>query len=554
MRTRRPAAAGAATDAATEDARAFFQRRVAGFALLMTCLLGVFLVWRVAATLLGTDKSDGDAPPWYLAYQAVGMAVFAALWLIARARPRSLALLGGLETGGFFLASLATMAMAMRIPYPVRPDFILVLALTYFMVGRAIYVPCASAVTLGLGVVVALPLIGCCYLIHLTGHHPGYYTGEAPSILHQSASQLAVQLTIVDGLWWLVATAIATATSRVIYGLREEVRDARRLGQYTLLEKLGEGGMGVVYRAGHAMLRRPAAVKLLPPSRFDDESLARFEREVQLTALLTHPNTIRVFDYGHTPDGTFYYAMELCEGANLLQIVRRTGPMPPARAIHILLQIAGALAEAHEVGLIHRDIKPANILVTDQGGMSDVVKVLDFGLVKDIGAGGEATSLDALTHANSVAGTPQFMAPEAITTPEKVDGRTDLYALGAVAYFLVTGGDVFEGRTVLEVCSHHLHTAPEPPSARIDGTLPADLEAVILGCLAKSPADRPADARALMAALAACGDAGAWGEADARAWWQRHGGAIRDAALAGSDKAPSVLGEAATLAAADLAT
>src|SRR5687768_1040290 len=174
------------------------------------------------------------------------------------------------------------------------------------------------------------------------------------------------------GLWWVACMAITTATSKVIYGLRREIRDARRLGQYTLIEKLGEGGMGMVYRAAHAMLRRPCAVKLLPPERFDDQTLARFEREVQLTALLTHPNTVRIFDYGRTADRIFYYAMELLDGASLDEIVSATGPMPAARVIHLLEQCAGALQEAHTVGLIHRDVKPANILVAKQGGAADV--------------------------------------------------------------------------------------------------------------------------------------------------------------------------------------
>jgi serine/threonine-protein kinase len=343
--------------------------------------------------------------------------------------------------------------------------------------------------------------------------------------LRLGAAEIAKRFTIVMGLWWIAAIAIATATSKVIYGLERQVRDARRLGQYTLIEKLGEGGMGIVYRARHAMLRRPTAIKLLPPDRFGPEAVARFEREVQLTARLTHPNTIRVFDYGRTPDGIFYYAMEYLEGANLADVVAEGGPMLAGRVIQILEQAAGALAEAHQIGLIHRDIKPANIFLTEQGGVPDVAKVLDFGLVKQLGqSDGESADV---TRADSITGTPLYMAPESITAPATIDARTDLYALGAVGYFLVTGVDVFTGTTVIEVCGKHVHQAPVPPSERLGRPVPADLERLILGCLEKDPARRPADARTLQRGLRACQDAGVWGEEDARRWLEDHAAALR---------------------------
>jgi serine/threonine-protein kinase len=304
--------------------------------------------------------------------------------------------------------------------------------------------------------------------------------------------------------------------------------DGWRLGQYTLLEKLGEGGMGEVYLARHAMLERPTAIKLLPPGRFDAESLARFEREVQLTARLTHPNTVRIHDYGQTRDGIFYYAMECLDGATLADVVKHDGPMPAGRVIHLLDQIAGALAEAHQAGLVHCDIKPANIFLTEQGGMPDVAKLLDFGLVKQIGE--PSTQPGA---ASRITGTPLYMAPEAITTPDQVDARSDLYALGAVGYFLLTGQDVFTGRTLLEVCGHHLHSTPVPPSRRTSSPVAADLEALILSCLDKNPERRPADARSLQRALRACSDAGSWSEEDARAWLDLHDGGL------GAGRAPA---------------
>jgi serine/threonine-protein kinase len=228
---------------------------------------------------------------------------------------------------------------------------------------------------------------------------------------------------------WGFAIITCTVISWVIYSLRAEVREARRLGQYVLERKLGEGGMGEVYRARHGMMRRPTAIKLLRGDRAGEIDLGRFEREVQLTARLTHPNTITIFDYGRTHDGVFYYAMELLDGATLQRIVAVDGPQPPGRVVRILGMVCGALTEAHAIGLIHRDIKPANIMLCSQGGEHDVVKLLDFGLVKEF----EVDRDVKLTAASIVVGTPQYMAPESIVDPDSVDARTDIYALGAVA-------------------------------------------------------------------------------------------------------------------------
>ena len=514
-----------------EEARAFLQRRISGFALLVASLNGGFLVWRLISLLVDPGQLHGH----YLAAQIASVAVFVILWLATRTGQRSPTLLATLEATTFILGSLALMVMALGIPYEARPDYILILALGAMLVVRAIYVPCSFRGMALLGLAVGIPLVVCCYAIHRIGHDPAIYTARAPALMRRSPADLAATLTIADALMWAMWAVIAAAASRVIYGLRAEVRDARRLGQYTLLEKLGQGGMGVVYRASHAMLRRPTAVKLLAPDKLGEDSVARFEREVQLTARLTHPNTIRVFDYGRTPDGVFYYAMEFLDGASLAEVVRHAGPLPPARVIHILMQIAGALAEAHGIGLIHRDIKPANVLLTEQGGIADVAKVLDFGLVKEVaGAGGpqsaSAVTIEALTQNDSFAGTPQYMAPEAITSPDRVDARADLYALGAVGYFLLTGQDVFTGATVLEVCSHHLHSTPVPPGQRSGRPVPDDLAEIVLSCLAKDPSERPADARALAHALARCRDRSGWDEEQARDWWQRHGGDLRTGA------------------------
>jgi serine/threonine-protein kinase len=511
----------------SDDVRAFVQRRVAGFALLISAVFSLFFIWRLLAFLLARAEQEGYA---YLFFQAAAIAITVAVWLLLRGRPRSLAFVRAAEMIGFGLGSFCLTGMVFYIPYSARPDIIVVQAFTLYLIGRAIYVPSSARQTLAIGLLVSLLVVPTAFALGLHGHDPAIYRPAAEASFRISSMEAGLRGAVVATLWWATAIIVATSASKVIYGLREQVRDARRLGQYTLHEKLGSGGMGEVYRASHAMLRRPTAIKLLPPDRLGEESVARFEREVQLTALLTHPNTVRVFDYGRTPDRVFYYAMEFLDGASLAQLVTLFGPLPPGRVIHLLEQCAGALNEAHGVGLIHRDIKPANILVTEQGGLPDVAKVVDFGLVKAVAGAtvtADAHTLEAVTEAEAIAGTPQYMAPEAIARPDQVDARTDLYALGAVGYFLLTGHEVFPGRTVLEVCGHHLHTAPQPPSARLGKPLPADLEQLLLACLAKEPVGRPASARALREALLACADAGAWTEENARSWWREHGSALR---------------------------
>jgi len=272
----------------------------------------------------------------------------------------------------------------------------------------------------------------------------------------------------------------------------------------------------VVYKASHAMLRRPTAIKLLPPDHAGEANILRFEREVQLTAQLSHPNTVAIYDYGRTPDGLFYYAMEYLNGINLEDLVRRDGALPPGRVIYILKQVCGALTEAHEHGLLHRDIKPANIILTERGGEPDVAKVVDFGLVKTIDSGA-----NALTMSSSIvlAGTPLYMPPEVLTASTSGDPRSDLYALGAVGYFLLTAQPVFEAGTVAEVFVHHMHTEPVPPSDRTSTPIPEDLETVILRCLKKKLDDRPASARALLRELKRCTSVSQWTTDQAAEWW-----------------------------------
>jgi len=324
--------------------------------------------------------------------------------------------------------------------------------------------------------------------------------------------------------WGMFALLIAAAVAIFIFTVvvahakreaRMAVLSAKHLGQYTLDEKLGEGGMGVVYRAHHDMLHRPTAVKFLGAEKTNEQTIARFEREVQLTSKLTHPNTIAIYDYGRTPEGIFYYAMEYLDGINLEDLVKRHGAQPEGRVIHILQQVCGSLAEAHSTGLIHRDIKPANIILTERGGMYDFVKLLDFGLVKALDSRKDAS----LTATGTMTGTPLYMPPEAIQNSQ-MDARSDLYAVGAVGYFLLTGTPVFDADNVMQILQKHVMMTPDAPSKRLGKPVSAELEALLLKCLAKQPGDRPASAAVMVDLLAACSAVAAWTQADARAWWE----------------------------------
>ena len=319
----------------------------------------------------------------------------------------------------------------------------------------------------------------------------------------------------------LAACSVAIFVFTVIMAhMRRAIRQAvlakKTLGQYELEEKIGAGGMGVVYRGRHALLRRPTAIKLLDVEKTTPETIRRFEREVQITSQLNHPNTVAIYDYGSTPEGVFYYAMEYLDGINLDRLVQEYGPQPEGRVIHILRQICGSLSEAHRAGLIHRDVKPANVILTERGGVPDFVKLLDFGLVKAVGAQQAAN----LSVSGAVTGTPLYLSPEAIQHPDELDPRSDLYAVGAVGYFLLTGTPVFTAENVVDLLMRHVSAMPEPPSERLGKSVSTGLEAILLRCLAKRRDDRPATAHELAVALAGCTAADDWTEAEAAIWWQ----------------------------------
>jgi serine/threonine-protein kinase len=517
-----------------EEERAFLQQRVALF------WKAVFLV------SLGTDVLEILMHPAALlrpsaVVDRASTVTFGLLWLLCRRGRRSWGALVGVEWAGLavtvaeitlagrYLTAEAIAHFAVQDPTTDPGSLALaksadayvsimtLLAGALIFTIRAAIVPSPPGRTLALTSVLGLPFVAVPFLLAPA-------SGGAPAL---RTAHFPVVGAIAYAIWWAIVAVGATVVSSVVFGLRAEVRRARRLGQYTLEAKIGEGGMGVVYRAHHGMMRRPTAIKLLRPDRAVETNLRRFEREVQLTARLTHPHTITLFDYGRTPDGVFYYAMELLDGASLERVVAVAGRLGPARVVHVLYEIAGALVEAHDIGLIHRDIKPANIILCRQGGLHDFPKILDFGLVKDLQPGDDP----ALTRAEAVAGTPLYIAPEAITSPESVSPQSDLYSLGAVGYFALTGQHVFGGRILVEVCSHHLHSLPEPPSKRLGEPLPADLETLLLDCLEKDPSRRPAGARELRRRLEACAAFGGWTEDHARTWWKENAAAVVPAVL-----------------------
>ena len=319
-------------------------------------------------------------------------------------------------------------------------------------------------------------------------------------------------------LFLLTGGGLAAYGPYVFNSLRRAAYEARQLNQYRLVRRLGAGGMGEVYLAEHSLLKRPCALKLIRPEGAGDAvNLGRFEREVRTTARLSHPNIIEIFDYGQTEEGAFYYVMEYLPGLTLEDLVMRHGPLPAGRVIYLLRQACEALAEAHAAGLVHRDIKPANLFAARRGRRYDLTKVLDFGLVQEVAGAGA----DGLTRPGKSPGTPLFMAPEQVRGEATLDARCDLYALGGVAYALLTGHPPFDAPTAAQVMMAQIHHLVEPPSA-LRPDVPADLERAVLRCLAKDPADRFPDAEALEEALAACSASGEWDARKASDWWQKH--------------------------------
>jgi serine/threonine-protein kinase len=491
----------------SESARAFLQSRVS---LLARVVLVLAVVIQAVVTFVyfaarGEDIARG-AEFSVVAHFGV-IAVLLAVWLRTRDGRRSPGELTLLDLACVGVPVAFSFIALWTSPRSVQPQILLVLTTTELLILRAVLVPGTGRKAVVLGAVFTLLLFSWTVAHHL--HHAPGDVGRA----------------MINGVlvatWGVMAgIIIAGVAAHTIFGLRQKVRAATELGQYTLLRRIGEGGMGIVWEARHALLRRRTAIKLLPPQRAGEDAVSRFEREVQLTSSLTHPNTIAIYDYGRSADGVFYYAMEYLEGIDLQELVERDGPQPPGIVAHVLVQICDALSEAHARGLIHRDVKPANVFLCERGGVPLVAKVLDFGLVKRLDTAELATTHSV---AATVLGTPLYMAPEAVTSPEAVDARTDLYGVGAVGYFLLTGRPVFEGTTSIEVFAHHLHTQPVRPSVRLGVPVPDDLESLLLACLEKDPNRRPGSASELSARLAATESSRSFTRDAARAAWARFG-------------------------------
>jgi serine/threonine protein kinase len=434
------------------------------------------------------------------------------LWLLASRVRLSRRSLGALDAIGIVVACGFLSIMTTRDEGQILQ---VLLALTVTVMIRAILVPSRPGRTMVLSALAFLPTVVVC----IARHHP---SSLLPGFTLGYQKQY---MTLNTVLWSVLGTTLATITSRVTYGLRRQVAEANELGQYVLEEKIGGGGMGEVWRARHRLLIRPAAIKLIRPQVSGDPELLlrRFEREARATAALKSPHTVQLYDFGATEDGRLYYVMELLDGLDLDTLVRQYGPLPVERVVHILRQVCSSLQDAHGNGLVHRDIKPANVVVSRAGTTFDFAKVLDFGLVKlDTARKAEDDAAVKLSTESSTSGTPAFMAPEVVLGVAETDHRVDLYALGCVGYWLLTGKLIFEGRSVVEVMFHHAHTPPPRPSTKSELPIPAPLEELLMECLEKDPARRPASAEAVSTRLDAVSLESAWTVERAERWWATH--------------------------------
>jgi serine/threonine-protein kinase len=484
------------TTSSDEEARAYYQTRLAFLFKLMFWSLIALCGFLGGMYLLCTGVPRDNLMLVFVG-SAFGLTTMAFVWWRLVGKPLSLATLYRLDLV-YSVGIGASFGASAYLQYKLHAAGYLSLLWGAFTVyARALIVPSSGRRTAIASIAAFVPMtLAAAALSPLGQEMPGW------------AYFLGYLFLAIVPIW------LATAGSQTIYGLRQQVTAAQQLGQYTLGRKIGEGGMGAVYLAHHVMLRRPTAVKLLLPDRVGSAAnLERFEREVQLMSQLTHPNTVAVFDYGRDPQGMFYYAMEyLGGGIDLADLVRRYGPQPSGRVAQILEQVCGALQEAHDRGLVHRDIKPANIILCERGGLPDVAKVLDFGLVKELTA-------DTGASTQVILGTPAYIAPEIVTDPSAIGPAVDLYSLGAVGYYLLTGKRLFEGKTQVDVCIQHVTKAPTPPSQAVSIYIQPELEAILMRCLAKKPEERFASAADLAEALRALPLARDWGPAEARRWW-----------------------------------
>jgi serine/threonine-protein kinase len=495
------------------DGTDFIQRRIALFAKIVALIAFAFDVLGLAVgSVLGHERLvDLLYAQGQIALAAATLLV-ASIWLLCARVRLPLTWLGMLD--GLGLIGCCTAWAFFILPGSFESIHPAMMAMTLTVLARAIVVPSKAARTLRITVAALVPLLA---MLWWWIGKPDPLTGEPPERVH------ALVVTSYQVLWAVAAITMATITSRVIYGLRQSVREAHEVGNYTLEEKLAAGGMGEVWRARHRFLARDAAVKLIRRgSRADPETLLRrFEREAHATAALRSPHTVQLYDFGQAEDGTLYYVMEMLVGVDLETLVSRYGPVPAERAIHILKQVCHSLSEAHQNGLTHRDIKPANIFVSGIGTELDFAKVLDFGLVR-VQDDRPSSEQVKLTADGSTSGTPAYMAPEIVVGDESYDHRVDIYSVGCVAYWLLTGKLVFQGDTAMKMMVEHARTVPPRPQTRTELPIPPALEQIIMDCLEKDPARRPATAAELALRLGAVDVPQAWTAERAERWWRAH--------------------------------
>jgi tRNA A-37 threonylcarbamoyl transferase component Bud32 len=514
----------------TSNGLEFVQQRIGLFAKIIALIslafliAGTFAVLVLGPTLLsgGTSLAIPSRPS---IANVCGSVLLAVVWLLCRRARFSLVTLERLD-------SLTLVGACTAWAFFIEPPFVesihgAVVSVAMTALARSIMVPSKAGRTLRLTTLAVLPVTALMWL-----SRGAFQAANAATPGPSAVTITAVfQTLLVIAVIWM-----ATITSRTLYDLRRRVREANELGQYALEEKIGSGGMGEVWRARHRLLVRAAAVKLIRPEFLasphtdPDLVLRRFEREALATAALRSPHTVQLYDFGEAEDGTLFYVMELLLGIDLESLVSRFGPIPAERAVHILKQVCHSLDEAHRNGLTHRDIKPANIFVSDAGTELDFVKVLDFGLVQlrsvQAGSGGNRT-----TEA-TVACTPAYAAPEIARGEASYDHRVDIYAVGCVAYWLVTGHRVFEAESSVQMLFKHASTPPPRPQTRTELPIPPDLEQLIMNCLEKSPDSRPASASLLAQRLSTCRMSEPWTRERAERWWRTHAPAGRDRAVA----------------------
>ena len=464
----------------------------------------------------------GGAPFWAVVKGPIALGHLCAsstmglVWLVTSRTRFSRLGLGTLDALSIVLAGVFLSVMTVEDQGQVLQ---VLLALLVTVMVRAILLPSRPGRTMLLSALAYVPTVIVC----IARHHPvDLLPGFTPGFQK-------LHMTLNTVLWSVLGTTVATIISRVLYGLRQQVAEASALGQYILEGRLGGGGMGEVWRARHRLLIRPAAIKLIRPEAVAGFSgdpamlMRRFEREARATASLKSPHTVQLYDFGATDDGRLYYVMELLDGVDLDSLVRQYGPLPAERVVLILRQICTSLVDAHDNGLVHRDIKPANVVISRAGDTYDFVKVLDFGLVKlDTARKAEDEAIAKLSTDGSTSGTPAFMAPEVILGAADTDYRVDLYALGCVAYWLLTGRLVFEGGSAAEVMYHHAHTQPPRPSTRTELPIPAALEALVMELLEKEPTRRPASAEVVRTRINAVPLPEKWTPERAEQWWATH--------------------------------